>query len=85
MRVRKKTGEPITDNMVAKYIKTAKDVGLLFDTEDRAPMSQSVDDFEGKWSNISQLQAAFNVNPENSKWERVITYENNSTDTEVSA
>lgn len=83
---KKKNGEPITDNMVAKYIKTAKDVGLLFDTEDRG--SYEVNPWmvaRGRWSNISQLQAAFTFNPESSKWERVITYENTSTNEEEPA
>lgn len=80
---KKKNGEPITDNMVAKYIKTAKDVGLLFDTKDRG--TYEVNPWmiaRGKWANISQLQANFTFNAEVRRWERVITTDNTKEDKE---
>lgn len=75
---KKKNGDPITDNMVSKYIKAAKDVGLLFDTKDRG--TYEVNPWmiaKGKWANISKLQAAFTFNRNSSKWERIIELKEN--------
>lgn len=82
---KKKNGEPITDNMVMKYIKTAKDVGLLFNTEDRG--TYEVNPWmiaKGKWANISQLQANFTFNPTICRWERVIASTEDADDTKES-
>ena len=67
----KQDGQPISDNMVARYIKTAKDVGLLFPTKYKG--SYEVNPWmiaKGKWQNISKLQAGFTFDGEKGKWFR---------------
>lgn len=67
----KKSGEPISDNMVARHIKTAKDVGLLFSTPYRG--TYEVNPWmiaKGKWQHISKLQAGFAFDGTTGKWFR---------------
>lgn len=65
----KNDGSPISDNMVSRYIKTAKDVSLLFETDNKGVYE--VNPFmiaKGQWKNISKLQANFDFTGH--KWER---------------
>lgn len=67
----KKNGEPISDNMVARYIKCAKDLSLLFETDDRGIYEVNPCMIaRGQWKHISKLQASFDFTGK--KWERTM-------------
>lgn len=79
----KKDGKPISDNMVARYIKKAKDLSLLFDTGDKGIyMVNACMLAKGHWKNISKLQASFDFT--GNKWERIMEIqEKNESDTDA--
>lgn len=71
----KANGEQISDNMVSRYIKVAKDVSLLFDTNNKG--IYEVNPFmiaKGQWKHISKLQASFNFTGK--KWIRSMEINN---------
>lgn len=79
----KKSGEPISDNMVSRHIKTAKDVGLLFSTEYKG--TYEVNPWliaKGKWANISKLQAGFSFDGTTGRWFRSAELKQNSQEQE---
>lgn len=68
----KDKGQPISDNMVSRHIKTAVQMGLLFTTENRGIYEVNPCMIaRGKWENIRGLQANFDF--VNGKWTRTIT------------
>lgn len=73
----KRDGQPISDNMVSRYIKDAKDLGLLFETPHRGTYEVNPCMIaKGQWKNINKLQASFDFT--DGRWTRTMTLANQS-------
>lgn len=71
----KANGEPISDNMVSRYITEAKRVGLLFETDYRGVYDVNPCMIaRGDWEKIKVLQAKFDFTE--GKWYRKVVTEN---------